>query len=82
MSRYIYELARDHRPDVDTTADESWHIVRLDDEKDPERLHTLCDRQLEAPVEHWKVESLKDLETMTCEQCQTRLVAESGREAA
>jgi hypothetical protein len=81
MTRFIYELARDHRADVDSTTDLDWHIVRLDDEADPDHLHTLCERELELPVEHWSVESLKDLETLVCQQCQTRHVAEAGREA-
>lgn len=81
MTRFIYELARDHRADVDSTTDLDWHIVRLDDEADPDHLHALCERELELPVEHWSVESLKDLETLVCQQCQTRHVAEAGREA-
>ncbi|GAA1994961.1 hypothetical protein [Catenulispora subtropica] len=81
MTRYVYELARDHRPDVDTTADYDWHIVRLDDARDPDHIHALCERDLEPPLEHWNVESLKDLETLVCEQCQVRHLAETGREA-
>ena len=82
MSRFTYELARDHRADADSTADYDWHIVRLDDEDDPAHLHALCERDLELPVEHWSVESLKDLQTLVCHQCQIRHLAETGREAA
>jgi hypothetical protein len=81
MSRFSYELARDHRADADSTADHEWHIVRLDDEDDPAHLRALCERDLELPVEHWNVESLQDLQTLVCHQCQTRHLAETGREA-
>jgi len=81
MTRFSYELARDHPADTDSTADLDWHIVRLNDEADPRHLHTLCERSLEQPVEHWSVDSLKDLETLVCQQCQLRHVAEAGREA-
>ena len=82
MTRFTYELARDHRADADTPADHDWHIVRLDDTDDPEHLHALCARELELPVEHWNVASLKDLETLVCHQCQLRHRAEAGTEAA
>jgi len=81
MTRFIYELARDHNTDTDTTADTDWHLVRLDDKEDPTHIHTLCDRTLEQPLEHWNVDSLKSLETLVCQQCQVRHEAETGREA-
>ena len=82
MTRFTYELARDHPTDTDITVDHDWHIVRLDDEGDPTHLHALCERTLEQPVEHWDAESLKDLETLVCQQCQLRHTAETGHEAA
>lgn len=81
MTRFTYELARDHQRDVDSTVDQNWHIVRLDDRDDPRHLHTLCERELEPPVEHWNAAELKDLETLVCAQCQDRHLAETGREA-
>lgn len=82
MSRYTYELARDHRPDADNPSDHDWHVVRLNDENDPDHLHALCERVVERPVEHWDITAINDLAPLVCHQCQSRYLAEAGREAA
>ena len=82
MSRFKYELARDHDIDADSTTDLPWHIVRIDDEADPPHLHTLCDRMLKDPVERWREYSVERMVDLICHQCLSAYVAEAGSEAA
>lgn len=82
VSRYTYELARDRELDTDSTEEEFWHIVRIDDETDPPHLHTLCNRALEEPVTRWLDYSVERMVDIICHQCLTRYVAEAGSQAA
>ena len=81
MSRFTYELARDHHVDADTTVDHLWHIVRTDDDTDPAHTCALCGRVQEMPVEHWDIGARTQLGDLVCHQCVTRHVAEAGAEA-
>ena len=82
MSRYTYELARDHSVDPDSPTDVQWHIVRTDDETDPQHLRGLCGGLVEPPTERWNAEVARSLGELVCHQCVTRHIAEAGAEAA
>ena len=81
MSRYTYELARDHPVDSDSPTDQQWHIVRTDDETDPHHLRALCDRSVEPPTERWSADVARDFGDLVCHQCVARHIAEAGVEA-
>jgi hypothetical protein len=81
VSRYTYELARDREHDTDSTEEEFWHIVRIDDADDPPHLHTLCNRRLEEPVTRWRDYSVQRMVDIICHQCLTGYVAEAGSQA-
>jgi hypothetical protein len=81
VSRYTYEIARDRDLDTDSTEDQYWHIVRLDDADDRPHLHTLCNRSLEEPVTRWRDYSVERMVDIICHQCLTGYVAEAGSQA-
>jgi len=82
VSRYTYEIARDRDLDTDSTEDQFWHVVRVDDADDPPHLHTLCNRTLLEPVTRWRDYSVERMVDIICHQCLTGYVAEAGSQAA